>query len=113
MENELPADDEQCPPGALALGLDHSDFIAALAPKPVILLGQEKDYFDARGLEESFGRLQPHGGGRARPGRRIRLGDRVDPTSQGKFGVNALACRTVAADSRVMPMFDCDNSPAR
>ena len=30
-------------PRVLALGLDHSDFIAAMAPKPVILLGKEKD----------------------------------------------------------------------
>jgi len=58
MENELPADSEQYPPRAIALGLDHSDFIAAMAPKPVILLGQEKDYFDARGLEESFAGLK-------------------------------------------------------
>lgn len=58
LENELPADTEQCPPRALALGLDHADFLAALAPKPVILLGQEKDYFDARGLEEAHARLQ-------------------------------------------------------
>lgn len=58
LENELPADTEQCPPHALALGLDHGDFIAALAPKPVILLGKEKDYFDARGLEETFSQLQ-------------------------------------------------------
>lgn len=58
MENELPADSEQYPPLALALGLDHSDFIAAMAPKPVILLGQEKDYFDARGLEKSFATLK-------------------------------------------------------
>ncbi|MDD4193462.1 MAG: prolyl oligopeptidase family serine peptidase, partial [Mangrovibacterium sp.] len=58
MENELPADTEQCPRGALQLGLDHSDFIAAMAPKPVILLGQEKDFFDVRGLEESFARLK-------------------------------------------------------
>jgi dienelactone hydrolase len=58
LENELPADTEQCPPRALALGLDHSDFIAALAPKPVILLGKERDYFDARGLEEAFARLR-------------------------------------------------------
>jgi dienelactone hydrolase len=58
MENELPADSEQYPPQALALELDHSDFIAALAPKPVILLGQQKDFFDARGLEESFTRLK-------------------------------------------------------
>jgi dienelactone hydrolase len=58
LENELVADPEQYPPHALALGLDHSDFIAAMAPKPVILLGEEKDYFDARGLEESFARLK-------------------------------------------------------
>jgi dienelactone hydrolase len=57
-ENELAADTEQCPPRALALGLDHADFIAAMAPKPVILLGKEKDYFDARGLEEAYARLQ-------------------------------------------------------
>lgn len=58
MENELPADTEQCPPKALALGLDHEDFMAALAPKPVILMGQEKDFFDVRGTEEAFQRLQ-------------------------------------------------------
>jgi dienelactone hydrolase len=58
MENELPADSEQYPLHVLAYGLDHSDFIAAMAPKPVILLGQEKDYFDARGLEKSFERLK-------------------------------------------------------
>ena len=45
------ADTEQFPPRALALGLDHDDFLAALAPKPVIILAKEKDYFDARGNE--------------------------------------------------------------
>jgi cephalosporin-C deacetylase-like acetyl esterase len=59
LENELSVDAEQCPPGVLALGLDHADFIAAHAPKPVLLLGQEKDYFDARGLEEAYARLRP------------------------------------------------------
>ncbi len=58
LENELPADSEQYPPRALALGLDHSDFIAAMAPKPVILIGEEKDFFDVRGSEESYARLQ-------------------------------------------------------
>jgi dienelactone hydrolase len=58
MENELPADTEQCPPKALALGLDHEDFIAAMAPKPVILLGKEKDFFDVRGLEGAYSRLK-------------------------------------------------------
>src|ERR1041385_2865689 len=58
MENELPADTEQCPPRARALGLDHSDFIAAMAPKPVMLLSQEKDYFDNRGTSEAYERLK-------------------------------------------------------
>jgi dienelactone hydrolase len=58
MENELGADMEQCPPRALALGLDHEDFLAALAPKPVIILAKEKDYFDARGNEAAYHRLK-------------------------------------------------------
>ena len=58
MENELGADTEQCPPKALALGLDHEDFLAALAPKPIIILAKEKDYFDARGNEAAYHRLK-------------------------------------------------------
>ena len=57
-ENELPADTEQCPPGALALGLDHSDFLAAMAPKPVIVLAKEMDFFDIRGAEQAYERLR-------------------------------------------------------
>lgn len=58
LENELPADTEQCPPHALALGLDHADFLACLAPKPVVILAKEKDFFDVRGSEEAFARLK-------------------------------------------------------
>ena len=58
LENELPADTEQCPPRALALGLDHADFLAALAPKPTLIVAQEKDYFDARGAQSAHWRLQ-------------------------------------------------------
>ncbi len=58
MENELPADTEQCPPQALALGLDHCDFLLCMAPKPVIILAKEKDYFDVRGSIEAQKRLQ-------------------------------------------------------
>lgn len=57
IENELSQDSEQYPWHMLALGLDHSDFIAAMAPRPVRILGQEHDYFDARGFEEAAGRL--------------------------------------------------------
>jgi len=58
LENELPADTEQCPPRVLALHLDHDDFLGALAPKPVIVLAKEKDYFDVRGSEEAYRRLK-------------------------------------------------------
>ena len=57
-ENELPADTEQCPPLALKLGLDHGDFLAAMAPKPVVILAAEQDYFDARGSTETWQRLK-------------------------------------------------------
>ncbi|WP_439620710.1 alpha/beta hydrolase family protein [Gemmata sp.] len=58
LENELPADTEQCPPHCLALGLDHADFLAAMAPKPVAILAQERDFFDVRGAEEAYRRLK-------------------------------------------------------
>jgi dienelactone hydrolase len=57
-ENELPADTEQCPPRALALGLEHEDFLAAMAPKPIVILAKERDFFDVRGSEAAFDRLQ-------------------------------------------------------
>lgn len=58
MENELPADTEQCPPLALALGLDHCDFLAAMAPKPIVILAKEGDFFDVRGSEEAYEQLK-------------------------------------------------------
>ena len=58
VENELPQDAEQIPPKAIALGLDHADFLAAMAPKPLIILAKEKDYFDVRGSLEAFARLK-------------------------------------------------------
>ena len=57
-ENELAADTEQCPPRVLALGLEHGDFLACLAPRPVILLTQEKDFFDVRGGQQAYERLK-------------------------------------------------------
>lgn len=56
-ENELPTDSEQCPPRVLELGLEHADFLAALAPRPLLIVAQEGDYFDVRGTEETFARL--------------------------------------------------------
>jgi len=56
--NEEPLDGEQCPPGILGLGLEQSDLLLAQAPKPVILLTEEQDFFDQRGSLEAFGRLR-------------------------------------------------------
>lgn len=80
MENELPADTEQCPPRALALGLDHADFLAAMAPKPVMILAKERDYFDARGAEEAYRRLQRLYG---LLGQREQVGMFIGPTTHG------------------------------
>ena len=58
LENEVPQDTEQCPPSTLALDLDHADFLAAMAPKPIIILAKERDSFDVRGSEETYDRLR-------------------------------------------------------
>lgn len=54
VENELPCDAEQIPPGFLAAGLDHADCFLAYAPRPVIILAQSKDFFDVRGTREAY-----------------------------------------------------------
>lgn len=54
LENELPADSEQYPPGVIGHGLDMADFMLAQAPKPVMLLGQNYCFFDRRGLKEAY-----------------------------------------------------------
>jgi dienelactone hydrolase len=57
-ENEVPADSEQNPPGALAAGLDEDSFLFLHAPKPLIMLTQQLDFFDQRGSQQVFQRLQ-------------------------------------------------------
>ncbi|MBQ6473010.1 MAG: hypothetical protein IJJ33_13580 [Victivallales bacterium] len=54
LENELPTDAEQCPTGVLAAGLEMGDFLMLRAPQPVILLGQKYDFFERRGLVETY-----------------------------------------------------------
>ena len=53
LENELPADSEQYPPGVLGRGLEMADFLISRAPAPVLVLGQHYDYFDRRGHQEA------------------------------------------------------------
>ncbi|MFW5867415.1 MAG: alpha/beta hydrolase family protein [Armatimonadota bacterium] len=62
LENELPADAEQMPPYTLAAGMEMGDLLIPHAPRPLILLGQEHDYFDARGLEDTYERLKHYWG---------------------------------------------------
>ncbi|MEA3403499.1 MAG: alpha/beta hydrolase family protein [Armatimonadota bacterium] len=57
-ENELPADAEQQPPFSLSLGMEMGDLLMLHAPRPLLVLGQELDYFDARGLEDTYERLR-------------------------------------------------------
>ncbi len=54
LENELPADAEQYPPGVIGHGLEMADFLIAQAPKPVMILGQHFDFFDRRGVKEAY-----------------------------------------------------------
>ncbi|MFP3897518.1 MAG: alpha/beta hydrolase family protein [Anaerolineales bacterium] len=58
LENELPADCEQYPPGVLGAGLEMADFLIARAPLPVLILGQHYDYFDRRGHQEACDEVQ-------------------------------------------------------
>jgi dienelactone hydrolase len=48
MENELPSDAEQNPPGILAAGLDQADLLLCYAPRPTMILSQYDDFFDER-----------------------------------------------------------------
>lgn len=58
VENENYADSEQNPPGIWQASLDIADFFIAQIPRPVILLGQQEDYFDIRGLRQTYAELR-------------------------------------------------------
>ncbi len=56
-ENSMPADEEQYPPGFLAAGCDKIDCFTVRAGEPSLLLGQEQDFFDDRGLKAGHAEL--------------------------------------------------------
>ena len=58
LENEIPADCEQYPPGVIGAGLELADLMIAGAPKPAMLLGQKHDFFDRRGLRTAYEELR-------------------------------------------------------
>lgn len=58
LENEEPADIEQNVPGILAAGLDMADYFVAQLPRPTHLGGELNDFFDVRGLRETYEELR-------------------------------------------------------
>ena len=54
VENELPVDGEQVPPGFAADGGEMADLLLAAAPRPILILGQMDDFFDIRGTREVY-----------------------------------------------------------
>jgi dienelactone hydrolase len=58
LENEEPADIEQNVPGVLAAGLDMADYFIAQLPRPTHLGGEINDFFDVRGLRETYEELR-------------------------------------------------------
>lgn len=58
LENQEVQDAEQYVMNVLEQEMDHFDFIAAMAPKPVIIITQELDFFDTRGTEETYRKLK-------------------------------------------------------
>ncbi|WP_308639642.1 alpha/beta hydrolase family protein [Paenibacillus silvisoli] len=47
-------DAEQCLPGFMALGLDHSDLVTAAAPKPYLISAAMFDFFPIDGVRDAF-----------------------------------------------------------
>lgn len=58
LENEEAADIEQNVPGILAAGLDMADYFVAQLPRPTHLGGELNDFFDVRGLRETYEELR-------------------------------------------------------
>ncbi len=58
VENELPVDAEQTPPGLAAAGGEMADMLFAAAPRPLLICGQRNDFFDPRGTLECYDELR-------------------------------------------------------
>jgi len=54
IENELPVDAEQVPAFLAGMGCEMADLLIARAPRPLLIMGQKKDFFDARGTAETY-----------------------------------------------------------
>lgn len=54
LENEIPADAEQNPPGILTSAFDQADLLLCYAPRPTLILSQIDGFFDERYARASF-----------------------------------------------------------
>jgi len=52
------ADPEQDIPGLLAAGLDHTEFVGMIAPRPVLIGSAVRDFFPIEGTRQTFAELQ-------------------------------------------------------
>jgi cephalosporin-C deacetylase-like acetyl esterase len=52
------ADPEQDIPGLLAAGIDHTEFVGMIAPRPVMIGAATRDFFPIEGTRRTFGELQ-------------------------------------------------------
>jgi cephalosporin-C deacetylase-like acetyl esterase len=52
------ADPEQDIPGLLAAGLDHTEFVGLIAPRPVLIGAAVRDFFPIEGTRQTFAELQ-------------------------------------------------------
>lgn len=58
LENEIPSDAEQNPPGMLSSGLDEADLLICYAPRPTLVLAQRDDFFDARAARRAYDEMR-------------------------------------------------------
>lgn len=54
-----PQDLEQIWPGMVADGFDHADILACMAPKPVMLLTDDSDFFPLEGTDRTIAKAKP------------------------------------------------------
>ncbi|HHV96051.1 MAG TPA: prolyl oligopeptidase family serine peptidase [Clostridiaceae bacterium] len=57
--SRAPQDLEQIWPGMAADGFDHADILACMAPKPVLLLTDDSDFFPLEGVERTIKKAKP------------------------------------------------------
>lgn len=56
--NDPDADPEQDIPGLLAAGIDHTEFIGMIAPRPVLIGAATRDFFPIEGTHRTFAEVQ-------------------------------------------------------